>query len=73
MPQKPKHTAPPPSSKAVAYGYKYVQSLASQGVALSHTVTELKHSASWITDNSGNVNQYLAYLPRWCAIPSRST
>ena len=63
MPQKPIHTAPPPSSKAAANGSEHVQSLASHGVALSHTVTKLTLSSSWITDASGNVNQYLQYLP----------
>ena len=38
MPQKPKHTAPPPNSQAAAYGY--VGSLASHSVTLSHTMTE---------------------------------
>ncbi len=61
MPQKPTHTAPPPNSQAVAYGYEYIQSMASHGVAQSHTVTKLKHSSSWITNEGGNVNQYLAY------------
>ncbi len=61
MTQRTTHTEPPPSSQAAAYGYKHAGSMASHGVAWSHTVTKLKHSSLWITDASGNVNQYLAY------------
>ena len=63
MPQKPTHTAPPPNSQAAAYGFEHVESMASQGVALSHTVTKFTLSSSWITDASGSVNQHLQYLP----------
>jgi RHS repeat-associated protein len=68
MNQKPKHTYPSPNSYTAAYGYKYMydgfggSAQASHGVSPRHTVTELG-SSSWITDGSGNVNQYLAYMP----------
>ncbi len=58
MTQKPKHTAPPPNSKAAAYGYEHVESMASHGVALSHTVTKLEHSCSWISDASWELNYH---------------
>ena len=44
MHQTPKHTAPLPNSKAAAYGY--VGAMASQGVTLSHTLTDSGDLAS---------------------------
>jgi len=68
MTRKAKHTEPTQNSHAAAYGYKYMydgfggSAQASHGVSPRHTVTELGGSA-WITDGTGNVNQYLAYMP----------
>ncbi len=67
MNQKPKHTETSPSSYA-AYGYDYRydgfgrSAQASQSAAWSLTLTEHRNSL-WITDGTGNVNQYLAYMP----------
>jgi RHS repeat-associated protein len=68
MKQRIPHTKPTTNSHAAAYGYEYRHdgfggsAQASHGVAWRHTVTELSSSA-WITDNVGDVNQYLQYLP----------
>jgi RHS repeat-associated protein len=69
MNQQPKHTETSPSSYvAAAYGYDYSydgfggSAQASQSAAWSRTLTEHRNSL-WITDGSGNVNQYLAYMP----------
>ncbi len=58
-----------PNSKAAAHGSEHVQSLASHSVTPSHTMTKLKHSSLWITDTSGNVNQYLAYTSTRLSAP----
>ncbi len=39
-------------------GSEHVQSLASHGVALSHTVTKLEHSCSWISDASWELSYH---------------
>ncbi len=58
MTQKSKHTEPAPSSKAAAYGSEHVESMASHGVALSHTVTKLTLSSSWISDASWELSYH---------------
>jgi RHS repeat-associated protein len=76
MKQRISHTKPTTNSYAAAYGYKYRydgfggSAQASHGVSPRHTAPE-PGSSAWITDGSGNacteqsrnVNQYLAYMP----------
>ena len=68
MNQRIPHMEPSTNSYAAAYGYSYdglygfTTAWKSHGVSWRHTVAELS-SSSWISDGSGNVNHYFAYMP----------
>jgi RHS repeat-associated protein len=74
MNQRISHTEPNPNSYVAAYGYKYdgfvwfknmdelmQQDNDEEDLYFYHG--DHLGSSSWITDASGNVNQYLAYMP----------